>query len=255
MKIGVALRLVPDLGDEIVFDDSHTGLDLDATDLKLNEFDDYALEEAILLAEATGAEVIAMAAAVDGADRMLRTALARGAHRAVRIEIDPVSTSLSARAFAPACAEAARALGLDLLLTGVQSADDLHGPLTGYLGAELDWPFAGAIAGVRIEQNKAIARQEYSGGRASDLSLALPAVLGIQAPSRPMRYVSGSRMREMMKAPLETLKASATAVAVNRVVALDEPRSQSRARMFNGDAKAIARSVLGVLADRGHIKA
>ena len=186
---------------------------------------------------------------------MLRTALARGAHRAVRIEMAPMATSLSARAFAPACAEAARALGLDLLLTGVQSADDLHGPLTGYLGAELGWPFAGAIAGVLIEQNKAIARQEYSGGRASDLSLALPAVLGIQAPSRPMRYVSGSRLREMMKAPLETLQASATAVPAHQIVALDEPRSQSRARMFEGDATAIARSVLGVLADRGLIKA
>ncbi len=255
MKIGVALRLIPDLGDEIAFDDSHTGLDLDATDLKLNEFDDYALEEAILLAEATGAEVIAMAAAFDGADRMLRTALARGAHRAVRIEIDSDSTSLSARALAPAFAEAAKALGVDLLMTGVQSADDLHGPLTGYLGAELDWPFAGAIAGVRVEENKAIARQEYSGGRASDLSLAFPAVLGIQAPSRPMRYVSGSRMREMMKAPLETLRATAPAVPVIGVVALAEPRSQSRAQMFDGDATAIARSILGVLADRGHIQA
>ena len=254
MKIGVALRLIPDLGEEIEFDDRHTSIDLDATDLKLNEFDDYALVEAILLAEATGAEVIALAAAVDGADRMLRTALARGAHRAVRIEMEPVATSLSARAFAPACAEAARALGLDLLLTGVQSADDLHGPLTGYLGAELGWPFAGAIAGVRIEGNRVIARQEYSGGRASDLSLALPAVLGIQAPSRPMRYVSGSRIREMMKAPLESLRATANAVPMGRVVALDEPRSQSRARMFDGDATAIARSVLGVLADRGHIK-
>ena len=251
MKIGVALRLIPDLGDEIEFDDDHTGIDLDATDLKLNEFDDYALEEAILLAEATGAEVIAMAAAGDGVDRMLRTALARGAHRGVRIETE--AGPLSARAFAPACAEAARALGLDLLLTGVQSADDLHGPLTGYLGAELGWPFAGAIAGVRIDGNRAIARLEYSGGRAADLSLALPAVLGIQAPSRPMRYVSGSRMREMMKAPLEALGATAT-VGVNRVVALDEPRSSSRAQMFDGDAAAIARSVLNVLAERGHIK-
>lgn len=254
MKIGVALRLIADLGDEIALDESGTGIDLESTDLKLNEFDDYALEEAILLAEATGAEVIAIAASGDGTDRMLRTALARGAHRGVRIGIE-TDAPLSARAFAPACAEAARALGLDLLLTGVQSADDLHGPLTGYLGAELGWPFAGAIAGVRIDQHTVIARQEYSGGRASEISLTLPAVLGIQAPSRPMRYVSGSRMREMMKAPLESLQASAAAARENRVEALAEPSSQSRARMFEGDASAIARSVLGVLADRGLIKA
>jgi hypothetical protein len=68
-----------------------------------------------------------------------------------------------------------------------------------------------------------------------------------------MRYVSGSRMREMMKAPLEALGATAT-VGVNRVVALDEPRSSSRAQMFGGDPAAIARSVLNVLAERGHIK-
>lgn len=255
MKIGVALRLIPDLGDEIAFDDSHTGVDLDSTDLKLNEFDDYALEEAILLSEVTGAEVIALAASGDGVDRMLRTALARGAHRAVRIEVESDAASLSARSFAPACAEAAKALGIDLLLTGVQSADDLHGPLTGYLGAELGWPFAGAIAGVRIEGDTAIARQEYSGGRASDLSLALPAVLGIQAPSRPMRYVSGSRLRDFMKAPLESLQASAPAKPDHPVLTLNEPQSQSRARMFEGDATAIAHAVLGVLADRGLVKA
>ncbi len=46
MKIAVALKQVPDLVEELEVDDSGKSLDTEYLKLKVNEFDDHALEEA-----------------------------------------------------------------------------------------------------------------------------------------------------------------------------------------------------------------
>ena len=54
MHIAVLIRLVPDLSEEIEFSEDETGVDREYIDLILNEFDQHALEEAIILKERTG---------------------------------------------------------------------------------------------------------------------------------------------------------------------------------------------------------
>jgi electron transfer flavoprotein beta subunit len=251
MKIVVALRLVPDLSEDIEFNEEGTGLDTEWIDIKLNEFDDYALEEATLLGEANEAEVIALTPDVEGADRLLRTALARGAHKGIKLSVGPES-KMDARVLAPLFASAAKDLGADLVLTGVQSPDDLFGPLTGYLGASLDWPFAGAIAGTRIGNGAIVALQEYSGGHSAELELQLPAVLGIQAPSKPMRYVSGTKMREMMSAEFESIAASSQPGKTSAdIEEMSEPTRQGQAKMLSGDGEAVAAAIAKILKERG----
>ena len=61
MRIIVPLKLVPDLVEELEVDDSGRALDTEYVKFKLNEFDDHALEEALLLKDSDGAEVTAMA--------------------------------------------------------------------------------------------------------------------------------------------------------------------------------------------------
>jgi electron transfer flavoprotein beta subunit len=53
MNITAVLKLVPDLVEELEIDDKGTGLDMDWLRLIINEFDDHAVEEAILLKERT----------------------------------------------------------------------------------------------------------------------------------------------------------------------------------------------------------
>lgn len=81
MKIIVPLKQVPDLVEELEVGGSGTRLDFEELKMKLNEFDGHALEEALLLKEDCGADVVALA--VEGAetDRMLLTALAKGAEK------------------------------------------------------------------------------------------------------------------------------------------------------------------------------
>ena len=110
MNIAVAVRLMPKAGDELEVDESGTDIDRELVEMVINEFDDQALEEAVLIKEATGATVTAVGLRSDGIDQALRLAYARGADRLVVVdggEVDPYDSRTAALAFA----EAFRQLG------------------------------------------------------------------------------------------------------------------------------------------------
>jgi electron transfer flavoprotein beta subunit len=113
MHIAVVLRIVPDLSEDLDIADSGTEIDREWVGLKLNEFDDHALEEAVLIKEASGARVTAIAFAGDGAERQLQTAIARGADDAVLIDHD-VEGVVSSRMAAHLLASALPDLGATL---------------------------------------------------------------------------------------------------------------------------------------------
>ena len=79
MNIVVPVKLVPDLVEELEIDDDGTDLDRDFLSLKINEFCDHALEEALQLKDAHGGQVTAIALEAEEADKVLFTALAKGA--------------------------------------------------------------------------------------------------------------------------------------------------------------------------------
>jgi electron transfer flavoprotein beta subunit len=254
MRIGVVLRLVPDLSGDIELTTDGRALDLEWMDVKLNEFDDQALEEAVLLKEATGATVVAIALEGEGVDRMLQGALARGADEVVKVTTGSAE-ELDSRAASPVLAEAIGDLGVDLVLTGVQTSADIFGQLAGYLGATLGWRHASAVAGTRVTDNAIEVQQEHSGGIASVLALDLPAVLGIQAASRPPRYVSGSRLRQFATAAIPVRPAMVAALAPGaELMALREPDRGQGAEMLGPDAEEAAAQIVEILKARGLVE-
>ena len=205
MNIAVAIRLMPKAGDELEVDSSGTDIDREYVDMTICDFDDQALEEAVLIKEATGATVTAVGLRADGIEEALKVAYARGADRLVIVdagELDTYDTRGAAHAFAAALRE----LAPDLVLTGVQTPSDLFGQTAPVLGVELGWPQASVVVGVTVEAATARVVQEYAGGRLGVLELQLPAVVGVQSASAPPRYVSMARLRAAMtEASLETL--------------------------------------------------
>jgi electron transfer flavoprotein beta subunit len=252
MNITVALRLMPNLGDELEIDDDGTDIDREIVDMVINEFDDQALEEAVLIKEASGATVTAIALAGDGADQALRVAYARGADRVVLVdagEIDPYDTRTATRALA----QAVRELGPDLVLTGVQTPFDVFGQAAPYLAADLGWPQASVVVGTTVADGAVRVVQEYAGGRQAVLGLTLPAVVGVQSASSPPRYVSMARLRQAMsEASAETLSVSVPAPAGrSRIVGLARPEATAGATMIEGDAAEVAEKIAALLRDQG----
>jgi electron transfer flavoprotein beta subunit len=252
MHIAVAVRLAPKAGDELEPDDSGTDIDREYVEMAITDFDEQALEEAVLIKEATGASVTAVALRADGVEQALRVAYARGADRVVVVdpgELDPYDTRTAARAFA----HALRELSPDLVLVGVQTPYDVFGQTAPVLAVELGWPQASVVVGVTVDGDRARVVQEYAGGRLAVLGLQLPAVVGVQSASSPPRYVSMTRLRQAMtEANPDTVGVSVEpAAGAPRIVSLTRPEPQVGAQMLEGDAAAIAEQIVGVLRERG----
>ncbi|MEO1190911.1 MAG: electron transfer flavoprotein subunit beta/FixA family protein [Pseudomonadota bacterium] len=252
MHIVVILRLVPDLADDLDLAEGGKSIDREWVGLALNEFDEQALEEAVLLSEASGATVTALALAGEGVERMLQGALARGASAAILLEgsgDDP----LPSRTAAPIYAEAIRALAPDLVLTGVQTIEDLFGQLAPYLGRLLDWPQVSAVSGITLDAGHCQVRQEYSGGRQALIEVALPAVIGLQTASKPPRYVSASKLKEAMKSDRLSRQPAGAGRLANaaRIERLVPPERSAGAEMLGDDPDSAAAGILGALDARG----
>ncbi len=120
MDIVVCKKQVPDLVEELELNDEGTGLNRDYLKLVVNEFDDWALEQALLLKEQNGGTVTCLALDTPEVDTTLFTCLAKGADKAIKIEGDFVGGATSHQA-AKLLAETIKTMPHDLILTGVQS--------------------------------------------------------------------------------------------------------------------------------------
>jgi electron transfer flavoprotein beta subunit len=252
MNIAVPLRLMPNPADELELEPGATDIDREYVEMVMNEYDDQALEEAVLIKEATGATLTAVGLGGEGIDEALRTASARGADRAVLIEageLDPYDAPAASAAFAAAI----RDVGADLVLAGVQTPYDVFGQLAPLLASALGWPYADVVVGVTVQDGSAEVMQEYAGGRLARLRLSLPAVVGVQASTSPPRYVSMARLRDAMSdATIETLQVTVPpAAAASRIVSLARPAGAGRATMLEGDAAAIAGQIASLLREKG----
>ncbi len=254
MNIVVAVKMVPDLVEELVIDADGTSLDTTWLRHILNEFDDHAIEQAILLKERGGGSVTVISPDVEGVDDALFAAAAKGADRLVKLTGD-YEQGVNNHALARAFAGAVKAAQPDLVLTGVQSHNDLDGSLGPLLASFLDLPYLGYIAGVTITDGRVTGRKEYPGGLVAEMEMTLPAVLGIQASEQPPRYVAFSRVRQAMKtASIEEQPAVGLAAGASEgpvVSRMYKPEATARATMIDGTADQVATRLVDVFRELG----
>ena len=254
MNILVVLRLVPDTGEDFELTADGKDIDREWIGFKLNEFDDHALEEAVLLKEAAGAKVMAVAFDGEGVDRLLQTALARGADTVAKLT-HSLSVPMQARTAAGLLSQVVADQNINLVLTGVQTPEDLFGQLAPAVGATLKWPQVSAVSGIKADGGSIIVQQEYSGGYAASLNLTLPAVVGVQAASKPPRYVSGTKLREVSSTKIPAMPcAVVVAPSSSELLSLSFPVSAGHAEMISGDATTVAKRMVAVLRERGFVK-
>lgn len=255
MRVVVALKAVPDLVEEMELNPEETDIDREYLKFVLNEWDDQALEEALLLKESSGAQVVAVGISSDpDIDQALFTALAKGADKAVAIDAaEPVVTSHDRAALV---ADYLASNPADLLVTGVQAPDDLDGQLAPLVAATLGLPHVSVVTAINADGDAVTVRQEFSGGRSSELALTLPAVVGLQAARQAPRYAPISRVRQMMQSS-EIERATVTASAGGsglKTRRMYAPQQTSHAEMINGSPSEVAERIVALLAGRGLVK-
>ena len=257
MKILVLMKMVPDIVEELEVADDGTSLDQEYLRFIVNERDDYALEQALLLKDRAGATVTVVAPEAPEIDDVLHTALAKGVDRAIRVSgIAPTAgTRATAAALAATLPGIAGALPADLVLGGCQAIDDLDGFAGPLLAEALGLPYLGLVSRITVDPGAgtAVVAREFAGGVMGRFEVALPAFLGVQGCEKPPRYVPIAKVRAAMAAGgIEAVAAAGgPAVAPLEVTAMAKPEATGHAEMLQGSVRDVAERVADILAARG----
>jgi electron transfer flavoprotein beta subunit len=208
MKILVAVKQVAALDEDFEFRDDGRDVDPDFLIRDLNEWDDFSLEEAVKIKEASAApiEVVAFSVGPDEVDETLRKCLAKGADRAVRVWDEAIEGSDSI-AVARVLAAAARREAPDLLFAGVQSSDQSFASTGIATAAFLDWPHAAVVSQLSFTPGAGTARvrRELEGGLLQEVEIQCPAVLTIQLGINTPRYASLRSIKQAAAKPIEVV--------------------------------------------------
>jgi electron transfer flavoprotein beta subunit len=255
MRIVVPIKQTPDLVEELDLNDDETDVDREFLKFVVSEWDDKALEEAMLLKEAAGGEVIVVGFGDPDIELTLYTALAKGADRAVNLT-GIGEGWIDNHTRAAVLADWLAGQEIDLVLAGVQAVDDLDGQLPPLLASRLDWPHAGVVIGVDGKDNSVVAYQEFGGGKATHVELKLPAVVGVQSSRQPPRYASITRIRQAQQAGgIEEATAGKVDVDAGITVRrLFEPEKSGHAEMLTGSPEDVADRILELIRSKGVLK-
>jgi electron transfer flavoprotein beta subunit len=251
MKIAVPVKFVPDLVEELTIDPGGSALDTTWLRLIISEFDDHAVEQAILLKEHAGGQVTVLTIEAEGSDDFLFTAAAKGADQLIKFTGD--FSKSNNHALAHVYADLLKETLPDLVLTGVQAHNDLDGPVGPLLAEYLGLPYVGYVAGITVAADHVVVRKEYAGGLIAEMEVKLPAVLGIQASEQPPRYVAYSKIRQVMGTAKieERAIASLDTSGGTEVSRMFQPEVAERATMLEGSADQIADRLVSIFKDLG----
>lgn len=190
MELIVCIKRVPDTAEsEVKIDASGKKIVEAGLAFNINEADNYALEEALLIKEKMGGTVTLVTMGSKESDDTIRMGLAKGADSAVRLD-DPAFAGSDGIATARILAAAIKDMEFDLILTGCMSSDDWYSIVGPALAENLNIPHASMVTRIVFEDKKVNTSRELEGGLQEVLDIELPAVLTIQTGINEPRYAS-----------------------------------------------------------------
>ena len=147
MNIIVCVKRVPFTREvDLEIDQSGKDVNKDLLPHVINEWDSYAIEEAVLLKEKLGGVVTAVTIGSDDDEDVLRKCLAMGADKAIRI--DPGEHDVDSFVISNILAKVIGQIEYDLIMTGVQADDDNHAMVGIMLAEQLGLPHAAVVNGI-----------------------------------------------------------------------------------------------------------
>ena len=257
MDIVVCVKRVP-LTEEVdlVIDEQKKGIKKDQLAFVLNDWDNYAVEEAILLKEKHGGTVTAITVGNEDDEEVLRRSLAMGADRAIRIEAGDTNR-FDSLGISKILSQVVKDLPFDFVFTGVLADDDYCGMVGMMMAEQLGINHACMITAIEIEDGKARTTSELEGGLGEVSVVELPALLAIQTGINEPRYVSILGIRKAAKKELKVMDLSELGIAdeeLTPMAIIEEvylPPETEGAQILAGDADTIASDFIEILTKKG----
>jgi len=256
MKITVLVKQVPDTATQIQIKSDHLGIVEDGVKVVLSPYDEFAVEEALRLKEKIGdCEVTALTVGPSQTAEMLRSCMAMGADRAVRIwdksleKIDPYVTALL-------LAKKLESAKPDLLWCGRQAVDDDMGYVGGVVAEKLGLPFVAQVTRFEyLVDKKAVKVVRQIEGGEETLEVLLPCALSAQKGLNEPRYPSLTGMMKAKKKEIEEVNAiellpNAAEEARTTVIDLSPPPQRPPGKMLQGTPEEMVKELIHELRGR-----
>ncbi|MBU1170320.1 MAG: electron transfer flavoprotein subunit beta/FixA family protein [Proteobacteria bacterium] len=207
MEILVCVKRVPDSAENEIEMNSE-GNDIERDDLvySVNEWDNYAVEEAIQIVDKVGGTVTVVTVGDEDCDEILRREMAMGAEKGLLLNDDAFAGS-DCKGIATILKGAVQKGNYDLVLTGAQ-ADEGAGAVGGMLAAMLDLPYASLVNKIELGEGKLTIGREIEGGNREMNEITLPCVLSIQTGINEPRYVGIRGIRKVSGVEIPELSAA-----------------------------------------------
>ncbi|HAY40400.1 MAG TPA: electron transfer flavoprotein subunit beta [Desulfobacteraceae bacterium] len=263
MEILVCVKRVPDTAENEI-EVNRDGTDIERDDLvySVNEWDNYAVEEAIQIRDKVGGSITVVTVGNEEDEEVVRREMAMGADNGILLSDDAFNGS-DGKGIASVLKAAVEKGKYDLILTGAQ-ADDGAGQVGGMLAAMLDWPYASLVNLLEVIDDKKIkVGREIAGGNQEMNEIDLPCVLSIQTGINEPRYVGIRGIRKVASLEIPVHTAAELGIAGNtvgesgaRMKRLDYfvPDAGEGAEILEGSTDEIIDKLVELLKAKGGIK-
>ncbi len=263
MEILVCVKRVPDTSEnEIQLNDAGNDIERDDLVFSINEWDNYAVEEALQIVAKHGGNVTVATVGTDEDEEVLRREMAMGAQKGILLSDDAFSGS-DGKGIAGILKAFVAKHQYDLILAGVQ-AEAGSAEVGGMLAAMLDYPFASLVNSIEVlDPKKLKISREIEGGNREINEIDLPCVLSIQTGINEPRYVGMRGIRQVASIPIPNYDAEALeldpltvgggAATVKRIDYF-VPTLGKGAEMLGGSREENIERVLELVAAKGGLK-
>ena len=219
---------------------SHPGEPHDERFAGMSPADESALEFALQQAAAEGTGVTAITIGPEGADKVLRDALACGATRAIRVDAPSTTAGTDV-----ATAIASELPDAQWVWCGDYSLDRGAGSVPPFIASMLGAQQALGVIAARIDGAVVHATRRLDGGRRELLEVRAPAVISVEGATARLRRAGLAAVRTASSAPLEVVAAT---TPIHRMEFMVRPY-RPRARVLPAPAGDSALERLRVLTD------
>ena len=255
MRILVCVKQVPDTESPLSIDEATLWIrEDDRIAFRMNRYDEYALEEAVLIREALGdVTVDAISVGPARAAAVLKKSLEKGAAGGIHIVRDkpgycPPSVTASL------IAGYALTGSYDLILTGVMAEDDMQCQVGPLVAARLGLPCAVSVVKETLDPGSrtVTVECELEGGAAETVSLPLPCLLAIQSGINRPRYPSLSNVLRAKEQELVRIvpDGESAALRTEKAISLMYPVKSSRGTVIEGSTEEKAEKLLALLHEK-----
>ena len=226
MKVLVPVKRVIDYNVKVRVKADNSGVELANVKMAMNPFDEIAVEQALRLKEAGGAdEVVVVSIGPAQNQETIRTALAMGADRGIHIEASHDIEPLAVAKLLKAVVERETP---GMVLLGKQAIDDDCNQTGQMLAALLGWAQGTFVSALEVAGDKAKIVREVDGGL-EHLEIQMPAIVSVDLRLNEPRYASLPNIMKAKKKPLDSLTVDELGVDISprlTIVRVEEPATR-----------------------------